>query len=101
MESLLDYIESIKNDLTDIQYKTILDLMKIYFEKNKLLKSTNQKYFVKLQNLMSDYIKLSKFNLTLTLEREGIFDSSIFTMSEINNVEVEYQEFSNNSSNLP
>ena len=100
MESLLDYIESIKNDLTDIQYKTILDLMKIYFEKNKLLKSTNQKYFVKLQNLMSDYIKLSKFNLTLTLEREGIFDSSIFTMSEINNVEVEYQEFSNNS-NLP
>jgi hypothetical protein len=97
MESLLDYIESIKNDLTDIQYKTILDLMKIYFEKNKLLKSTNQKYFVKLQNLMSDYIKLSKFNLTLTLEREGIFDSSIFTMSEINNVEVEYQEFSNNS----
>ena len=100
MESLLDYIESIKNDLTDIQYKTILDLMKIYYEKNKLLKSTNQKYFVKLQNLMSDYIKLSKFNLTLTLEREGIFDSSIFTMSEINNVEVEYQEFSNNS-NLP
>lgn len=97
MESLLDYIESIKNDLTDIQYKTILDLMKIYYEKNKLLKSTNQKYFVKLQNLMSDYIKLSKFNLTLTLEREGIFDSSIFTMSEINNVEVEYQEFSNNS----
>ena len=100
MDNLLDYIETIKNDLTDIQYKTILELMKIYFEKNKLLKSTNQKYFVKLQNLMSDYIKMSKFNLSLILEREGIIDSSIFTMSEINNIDIEYQEFSHNN-NLP
>ena len=90
---LLNDIEEIKEKITDNQYKTILDkLMKINTHTNEL--KNQYELLQKLHNrLTNDYIKMSKFMLTLSLEREGLnYDSVIIDIGG-NDVNQLYQEF--------
>jgi len=90
---LLNDIEDIKEKITDQQYKTMLDkLMKI----NNTINETKNNYDIihnKHHKLMNDYIKMSKFMLQLSLEREGLNYDSIIIDVAGNNLNHEYQEF--------
>ena len=93
---LLDNIEDIKEKITDNQYKTILDkLMKINTDMNEL-KSQHKLLKRHHGRLINDYIKMSKFMLTLSLEREGIsYDSVMIDIAgnSVDNLDQLYQEF--------
>jgi len=90
---LLNDIEEIKEKITDQQYKTMLDkLMKI----NNTINDTKNNYDIinnKHYKLMNDYIKMSKYMLQLSLERDGLNYDSIIIDTAGNNIERDYQEF--------
>lgn len=90
---LLNDIEDIKTKISDNQYKVILDkMMKI----NSLiteLKKNNQIIQKRYDKLTNDYIKMSKYMLQLSLEREGLNYDSVIIDVEGNDIDNDYQEF--------
>ena len=90
---LLNDIEDIKTKISDNQYKVILDkMMKI----NSLiteLKKNNQIIQKRYDKLTNDYIKMSKYMLQLSLEREGLNYDSVIIDVEGNDTDNDYQEF--------
>jgi len=94
MDKLFMYIEDNKEELRDIDYKTIVDLIMEQKRNDEKNEKNHKELKEKLKMMTNDYIRSSKAFLNLFLEREGYMISNSLPS---NSVDMDYEEFMRNN----